>query len=42
MPNPISAEPTSAAGAASTPNTNCGDVDNKANIIIGNTEPYRP
>ena len=39
---PNNAEPTRAAGAASTPNTNCGDVENNANKSIGNTEPYNP
>ena len=33
---------TSAAGAASTPKTNCGEVENKANSTIGKTEPYSP
>jgi hypothetical protein len=37
-----SAEPISAAGAASTPNINCGDVERSANARIGNTDPYRP
>ena len=41
-PSVTSAAPTSAAGAASTPNTNCLDVDSNPNIMIGNTEPYNP
>ena len=39
---PRSADPTNAAGAASTPKMNCGDVENNANKMIGNTDPYRP
>ena len=42
IPMPSTAAPTSAAGAASTPNINCGDVENRANNMIGNTEPYKP
>ena len=36
------AAPTNAAGAASTPKINCGDVEKNAKIIIGKTEPYKP
>ena len=39
---PRSADPTNAAGAASTPKMNCGDVENNANKMIGNTDPYSP
>ena len=36
---PRSADPTNAAGAASTPKMNCGDVENNANK---NDRKYRP
>ena len=40
--NPANADPISAAGAASTPKINCGDVENSAKIKIGKTDPYSP
>jgi hypothetical protein len=42
MPSPTIAEPINAAGAASTPKINCGDVEKSPNKMIGNTEPYNP
>ena len=42
MPRVASTPPTNAAGAASTPNINCGDDENNANIITGSIEPYSP
>ena len=38
-PRVTSAAPTSAAGAASTPNINCLDVDSSPKTIIGSTDP---
>ena len=31
-----------AAGAASTPKINCGEVEKSANSSTGSTEPYSP
>jgi len=42
IPSVAIAAPTIAAGAASTPKINWGDVENRANRIIGNTDPYKP
>ena len=39
--NPANADPISAAGAASTPKINCGDVENSAKIKIGKTDPQQ-
>ena len=41
-PSDSSTAPTIAAGAASTPKMNSGDVDSIANRKIGSTEPYSP
>ena len=42
MFSPANADPINAAGAASTPKINCGDVENSAKIKIGKTDPYSP
>ena len=42
MPIEANVPPTNAAGAASTPIINWGDVERKANNKIGTTEPYNP
>lgn len=42
MPIPPSTPPIMAAGAASTPKMNCGDVDSSANRITGSSDPYKP
>ena len=42
MPSEASVAPTSAAGVASTPNTNCGDEVIRLNTRIGSSEPYKP
>ena len=42
IPMDESIPPTMAAGAASTPKMNCGEVENSANTRIGSTEAYSP
>ena len=39
IPSVAIVPPTSAAGAASTPNTNCGDEEISPNTITGKSEP---
>ena len=41
-PSDESTAPTMAAGAASTPKINCGEVEKSANSSTGSTEPYSP
>ena len=42
IPKTISRLPVIAAGIASTPTTNNGEVVKKANTKIGHSEPYNP